>query len=232
MTINKRAGMAVLVILFILIFDQILKVWIKTSFEPGQTQKLLGSWFRLMYVENQGMAFGATFGSSMYAKLFLSVFRLIAVSFGVYYLITVIKDQTKRWDYILAISLVLAGATGNLIDSAVYDYIFKFDAELPFNYIDGTYELRKHGFLLGNVVDMFQFDVQYPSWVPYLAGKDIFSAIWNLADGSIFCGIVLILIRQRAFFPSKKKVEIASNDGESVDFSVNDNTSGSDDEPQ
>ncbi len=223
--------MAILVILFILFFDQLLKVWVKTSFEPGETRNMLGSWFRLFYVENQGMAFGATFGSSMYAKLFLSIFRLVAVSFGVYYIHQVIKDKTKTWDYILAISLVLAGATGNLIDSAFYDYIFPFDPELYFNYIDGTFELRKHGFLLGNVVDMFQFNVQYPNWVPYLAGKDVFSAIWNLADASIFCGIVIILIRQRAFFPSKKKVELSSSEGESAEPTALDDASGSQDEP-
>ena len=213
MTAKKRAGMAIMVILFILIFDQALKIWIKTSFEPNQAQNLIGSWFRLLYVENQGMAFGATFGSGMYAKLFLSIFRLIAVGFGTYYLIQVIKDNEKKWGYVLAISLVLAGATGNLLDSAFYDYIFPFDPNLPYNWIsngnnfiftDGTPDLRAHGFLLGNVVDMFQFNVQYPEWVPYLAGRDVFSAIWNVADASIFCGIMLILIRQRAFFPSQK----------------------------
>lgn len=207
--------MAIMVILLILIFDQVLKLWIKTSFHPGEAQNLLGSWFRLLYVENQGMAFGATFGSGIYAKLFLSVFRLIAVGFGIYYLIQVIRDKEKKWGYVLSISLVLAGATGNLLDSAFYDYLFPFNPDLPYNwisngdhyiFIDGTPELRRHGFLLGNVVDMFQFNVQYPEWVPYLAGRDVFSAIWNIADASIFSGIVLILIRQKAFFPSKNKV--------------------------
>jgi len=219
MKFNKRAGMAIGVILFILVIDQILKIWIKTSFAPNEHHNLLGTWFRLLYVENQGMAFGATFGSGMYAKLFLSIFRLIAVCFGVYYLIRVIKDKEKPWGYVLAISLVLAGATGNLLDSAFYDYIFPFNPNLPYNWItNSNYEvvlengtqLRAHGFLLGNVVDMFQFDVQYPSWVPYLAGKDVFSAIWNLADASIFAGITIILIRQRAFFPAKKRTD-ASN---------------------
>jgi signal peptidase II len=216
MTLSKRAWMSILVILFILIFDQVLKIWIKTSFEPDQSMDLIGSWFKLLYVENQGMAFGATFGSGLYAKLFLSIFRLIAVGFGVYYIIQVIKDPEKKWGYVLAISLVLAGATGNLLDSAFYDYLFEFDPFLRYNWVsNGDHyvfineepELRNHGFLLGNVVDMFQFDVQYPSWVPYLAGKDVFSAIWNVADASIFCGIVIILIRQKAFFPNKKRDE-------------------------
>jgi signal peptidase II len=214
MTARNRTWMSISVILFILVFDQVLKYWIKTSFYPGEARNLIGDWFRFLYVENQGMAFGATFGSGMYAKLFLSIFRLVAVGFGVYYLIQVIRDKEKRVGYILAISLVLAGATGNLLDSAFYDYLFPFNPDLPYNWIsdgdsyvftDGAPQLRSQGFLLGNVVDMFQFNVQYPSWMPFgLAGKDIFSAIWNVADAAIFTGIVIILIRQKAFFPASR----------------------------
>ncbi len=228
MTTKNRAWLAFSVILFILVFDQVLKFWIKTSFHPGEVMNIFGTWFRFLYVENQGMAFGATFGSGMYAKLFLSIFRLIAVCFGVYYLIKVIRDREKRVGYILAICLVLAGATGNLLDSAFYDYLFTFNPDLPYNWIsngdnyvfvDGAPELRKTGFLLGNVVDMFQFNVQYPSWAPFgLAGKDIFSAIWNIADASIFSGIVIILIRQKAFFPSSKKsVPVLADEHETTD---------------
>ncbi len=217
MAAKNRAWMAFMVILIILICDQVLKYWIKTTFFPSEHRNLIGEWFRFLYVENQGMAFGATFGSGMFAKLFLSIFRLLAVGFGVYYLIQVIRDSEKRIGYVLAISLVLAGATGNLLDSAYYDYLFPFNPDLPYNwvyekgypvYVDGEPMLRKTGFLLGNVVDMFQFNVQYPKWMPFgLAGEDIFSAIWNVADASIFCGILIILMRQKAFFPSKRKVE-------------------------
>jgi signal peptidase II len=222
MTSKNRAWLAFGVILLILIFDQVLKYWIKTSFYPNEARNLFGNWFRFLYVENQGMAFGATFGSGIYAKLFLSIFRLVAVVFGIYYLIQVIRDKEKRIGYVIAISLVLAGATGNLLDSAFYDFIFPFDPNLAYNwlqdgegfqFVDGEPVVRKHGFLLGNVVDMFQFNVQYPSWMPFgLAGEYIFSAIWNVADASIFCGIVIILIRQKAFFPSKKKVVPIENE--------------------
>jgi len=225
MTTSKRAWGAILVILLILSADQLLKFWVKTDFYPGEARPLLGNWFRFLYVENQGMAFGATFGSGVYAKLFLSIFRLVAVGFGVYYLIQVIRSQEKRFEYIFAISMVLAGATGNLLDSAFYDYLFKFDPNLPYNwlsksdqyiFVEGAPALRKTGFLMGNVVDMFQFNVQYPAWVPYLAGKDVFSAIWNIADASIFSGIFIIIIRQKAFFPSKKKSESLVENEESI----------------
>jgi len=218
MTAKNRAWMAFTVILFILVFDQVLKFWIKSSFYPGEARNLLGTWFRFLYVENQGMAFGATFGSGMYAKLFLSIFRLVAVAFGIYYLIQVVRDNEKRIGYVIAICLVLAGATGNLLDSAFYDYLFPFNPDLPYNWIsegdnyvfvDGSPKLRNTGFLLGNVVDMFQFNVQYPKWMPFgLAGQDIFSAIWNVADASIFSGIAIILVRQKAFFPSKRKADV------------------------
>jgi signal peptidase II len=216
MSKQLKASVAVALILGILLFDQSLKIWIKETFYANEARNLLGSWFRLYYVENQGMAFGATFGSGMWAKLSLSIFRLVAVTFGFYYLVKIIRDSEKKLGYIIAISLVLAGALGNIIDSAFYDYIFPFNADLPFNWVvdgnnyvleNGIPKVRQTGLLLGNVVDMFQFNVTYPEWVPYLAGRDVFSAIWNVADASIFCGIAIILIGQRAFFPAKKKVE-------------------------
>lgn len=213
MSKQLKTSIAIALILGVLLFDQSLKIWIKQTFYANEARNLLGSWFRLYYVENQGMAFGATFGSGMWAKLSLSIFRLLAVSFGFYYLVQIIRDSEKKLGYIIAISLVLAGALGNIIDSALYDYIFPLNADLPFNWVvnGDTYALekcmpkvRQTGFLLGNVVDMFQFDVTYPEWVPYLAGKDVFSAIWNVADASIFCGIATILIGQRTFFSVKK----------------------------
>lgn len=221
MSKQLKTSIAIALILGILLFDQSLKIWIKQTFYANEARNLLGSWFRFYYVENQGMAFGATFGSGMWAKLSLSIFRLLAVSFGFYYLVQIIRDSEKKLGYIIAISLVLAGALGNIIDSAFYDYIFPLNADLPFNWVvdgntyaleNGVPKVRQTGFLLGNVVDMFQFDVTYPDWVPYLAGKDIFSAIWNLADASIFCGIAIILIGQRTFFPAKKKIDEEADD--------------------
>jgi signal peptidase II len=209
-----KLSTAIVIILGVLLFDQSLKIWIKQTFYAYEQRNLLGTWFRLYYVENPGMAFGATFGSGIWAKLGLSVFRLIAVTFGLYYLVKIIRDSQKKLGYVIAISLVLAGAIGNIIDSAFYDFIFPFNTDLDFNFVmdgnkivveNGVIKLRQTGFLLGNVVDMFQFNVTYPKWVPYMAGKDVFSAIWNVADASIFCGIVIILIGQRAFFPTKKK---------------------------
>jgi signal peptidase II len=214
MNFRKRIVLVFSLVFTILLLDQIVKIWVKTSFLPDTPVNLLGTWFRMLYVENQGMAFGTTLGSGWIAKLILSLFRVIAIAGIIYYIFKQIKAAAKT-EYLVALGFILAGATGNLIDSALYDFIFPFDPALRFNWIvkDGMYvfnelgqpELRHHGFLYGNVVDMFQFNLTWPSWVPYLGGSDVFSAIWNLADGAISVGVVMLLIRQKFYFGTKKE---------------------------
>jgi len=219
--LNKKTIIAICLIFTILIVDQIFKIWVKTSFELNQPLNVFGDWFRLLYIENQGMAFGTTFGSGWWAKLALSLFRLVAIIGLTYYLIKQLKFPAVRTEYIVAISLVLAGATGNLIDSAFYDFVFEFDETSPFNWVqtsDGTYTLRKQGFLFANVVDMFQFNARWPQWVPWLGGEDVFGAIWNVADASITCGVIMVLIRQRTYFPSSKKKKEHGDQNESEEM--------------
>jgi signal peptidase II len=221
---NKAIVAVSTVILFILIFDQVLKIWVKSSFHYTDPEiPLLGDWFVLNYVENQGMAFGTTLGAGAWAKLALSLFRVAAIGAIVYYLIKQIKANASL-EFIIVVGLVLAGATGNLIDSMVYDFIFEFDPCLSFNHLEGsgnmgeceyfegyveTVELRNTGFLYGNVVDMFQFRATWPSWVPWLGGSEVFPAIWNVADAAISVGIVMVLFRQKKYFPKdvKEKTE-------------------------
>jgi len=208
--LRSKSIIAISLILGILIIDQLVKIWAKTSLDVYQPINIFGEWFRLVYIENQGMAFGTTFGSGWWAKLALSIFRLFAISGLTYYLITQLRSSHVRTEYIVAISLVLAGATGNLIDSAFYDYIFEFDPNSRFNWImddgrflfdeEGNPMLRKRGFLFANVVDMFQFNAQWPEWVPWLGGDDVFGAIWNVADAAITMGVIMILFRQRTYF--------------------------------
>ncbi len=215
----------------ILLFDQILKIYIKSSFDPGESHALLGDWFVIEYIENQGMAFGTKFGSSIWAKLSLSIFRIIAITGITYYLILQFKKKV-RLEFLIAIGLILAGATGNLIDSMFYDYIFPIDqyldCMLEYNRLDGSgnfhecgaygeVEIRHTGFLFGNVVDMFQFDATWPQWVPWLGGGEVFPAIWNVADASISLGVIMVFFRQRKYFPKdeskntpKKKFKLSS----------------------
>ncbi|MEO9257659.1 MAG: signal peptidase II [Crocinitomicaceae bacterium] len=228
MTIRKKSWICFIIVFAILVLDQVVKIWVKTSFIPDQPVPLFGDWFRMLYVENQGMAFGTTLGSGWIPKLFLSLFRLVAICGIIYYIIKQIRAGVKT-EYLIALSLILAGATGNLIDSALYDLIFQFDPTSRFNWLvsDGSYvfnqngqpSLRHHGFLFGNVVDMFQFNLTWPSWVPYLGGGDVFSAIWNLADGAISLGVIMLLVRQRTYFGKKEK-DIVVTDGSTTQESI------------
>lgn len=201
------------IIALILFLDQWIKIYVKTHFLPSEEVPMFGSWFVVEYVENPGMAFGTTFGGQLWHKLALSIFRIVAIIAIAYYWIKQAKSGA-RLGFLIAIGFVLAGATGNLIDSMCYDFIFPYDPCMPYNRLDGSgiktpcdpfgvWETRHTGFLLGNVVDMFRFNVSWPSWMPWLGGKQVFPAIWNLADGAITCGVLTIIIRQKQFFARK-----------------------------
>ena len=214
---KKKLTIVGIVILTLLILDQLVKIYIKTSFESDEVKYVFGNWFALHFIENQGMAFGTTFGSAMWHKLALSLFRVIAIFALAYYIFTEAKKGAKM-EFLVAVGFVFAGATGNLLDSMFYDFFFPFNPCEGFNQLPGsgvkmnctdfgfTYpvEVRHQGFLFGNVVDMFQFDVNWPKWVPYVGGNQIFPAIWNVADASITLGIFTIIIRQKVYFPKKK----------------------------
>ncbi len=203
------------VIALILILDQFIKVYIKTHFEVSESVPVLGNWFKLQYIENPGMAFGTTFGSGIWAKLALSIFRIVAIILiSVYWLRQARKGA--RIEFLIAIGLILAGATGNLIDSMFYDFIFPFDPCMEYNQLQGSgvfancrywgeVEVRHTGFLLGNVVDMFKFEAFWPQWMPWIGGEEVFPAIWNTADASITVGVIMVFLRQRAYFPRKSK---------------------------
>lgn len=194
-------------------------MYVKSNFIPGQTHPVIGSWFVMEYIENQGMAFGTTFGASIWGKLFLSLFRIAAITGIIIYLRKQLKKNI-RIEFLIAVSLVLAGAAGNLIDSMFYDFIYPVDQYLdcyqPFNQLEGSgnfakcgvwgeIELRHTGFLFGNVVDMFKFQAHWPEWVPYFGGYEVFPAIWNFADACITVGIIMIFFRQRKYFPKENK---------------------------
>jgi signal peptidase II len=215
--VKRKVLIVTLIVALILTLDQIIKIYIKTHFQPGESYPVLGNWFILEYIENQGMAFGTTFGSKMWHKLALSLFRVIAIGALIYYWIKQVKKPEIKLEFLIAVGLVFAGATGNLIDSMFYDFVFTYDPCMPYNHLAGSgivtdcgfwgeIETRHTGFLFGNVVDMFKFQAIWPSWVPWLGGGEVFPAIWNMADASITIGVVMIFFRQRTYFP-KKKVE-------------------------
>ncbi|MFM7643219.1 MAG: signal peptidase II [Sphingomonadales bacterium] len=210
---RKQLTICAVLVLVLLLLDQCIKLSIKTQFSPGEFKPLLGNWLVLHYTENPGMAFGQTFGASIWSKLSLSLFRMVAIVLIIRYLIKQIKLGATK-EFLVVVSLVLAGATGNLLDSMFYDLFFSVDPCVPFNQMVGSgnkaicttghfkyaVELRHQGFLFGNVVDMFQFNVRWPNGLPYIGGSDVFPAIWNLADFCISVGLIWAIIRQKTFF--------------------------------
>ncbi len=198
----KRAS---IIVLLILIVDQIVKIWVKTHMEIGDSIPVLGNWFYLHFVENEGMAYGMKFGGD-YGKLFLSVFRLIAIVGIGYYLFSIIRKKYHTM-LIVSISFIFAGAIGNMIDSAFYGLIFSKSG--PFTLAqfmppEGGYET----FLHGRVVDMFYFPITegiWPHWVPFIGGNHFafFEPVFNIADASISVGVAILIIFQKKFYVSK-----------------------------
>lgn len=213
-SIQRKALIVGGIILLILLIDQAFKIYVKSNYYPGQETPLLGKWFILEYTENPGMAFGTTFGNQAWHKLALSIFRVVAICLLVYYWFKQAKLKVPT-EYLVALGFIIAGATGNLIDSMAYDFVFDYDPCMVYNLMEGSgiktecgfwgeVETRPHGFLLGNVVDMFKFQGFWPQWVPFLGGKEIFPAIWNIADGAITVGVLMIFIRQKKYFKNSK----------------------------
>jgi len=206
-----KARHVILIIALIVLGDQALKIYIKTSYHLNTSHNVLGNWFQLYFVENPGMAYGWKFGGN-WGKVALTVFRLGAVVFGTWYLGQIIRKKYHK-GFIVCAALVYAGALGNLVDSCFYGLIFDkgmiFDPQLQeYMGYSGLAVFSKHGyasFLHGNVVDMLYFPVikgHFPGWVPGWGGEDFefFRPIFNIADASISTGIISILFFQKRFF--------------------------------
>lgn len=200
-----------LIITLIVLADQVLKIYIKTNYHIGESHAVIGQWFRLYFIENEGMAYGWKFGGQ-WGKMLLTVFRMGAVIFGVFYIRQIIKKKMHP-GFILCVGLIFAGALGNLIDSMFYGLIFDYSSPVSSNIAQIFPKEGYAGFLHGNVVDMLYFpiirDVTLPSWIPFWGGEDFefFRPIFNIADASISTGIIAILLFQKKFFGTGKEVK-------------------------
>jgi signal peptidase II len=201
---------AVLIISIIIIADQLLKIWIKTTYPFGHITDVAGiSWFKLYFIENEGMAWGWKFGGE-WGKMILTLFRLAAVIFGTWYLGKIVKQRYTK-GFIVCASLIYAGALGNLIDSMFYGVIF---SETDYHVVASAFppEGGYAGFLHGKVVDMLYFPIinsTYPDWVPFVGGEnfEFFSPIFNIADASISIGVITLLIFQKRFIHHDHRTE-------------------------
>jgi signal peptidase II len=208
MNLSKKGFWAIAIVLLILTGDQILKIWIKTHLALSDEIKI-ASWFFIRFVENNGMAMGI----EVTGKLFLTVFRIIASFFIAYYLYFLVKKEFKL-SYIIFVSMIFAGAIGNIVDSVFYGVIFNESTPSHIAVLfppEGGYGTWLHG----RVVDMFYFPLfsfTWPGWIPFIGGTDFefFHYIFNLADASISVGIIVILLFYRKTFSlsfEKKKIE-------------------------
>lgn len=196
MNCSKGKG-AVLIVMLLLLFDQLLKIWVKTHMELHESIEIT-PWFYICFTENPGMAFGI----EVIGKLFLSLFRIVAVIFIGYYLWKLVK-RNYAFGFIVCISMILAGAMGNIIDSVFYGVIFdhSYGQVATLFPPDGGYGTWLHG----KVVDMFYFpliETTLPEWLPVWGGQEFvfFRPIFNLADSSICVGVFLLLLFYRDTF--------------------------------
>ena len=186
---------AVLVVLAILLIDQIIKIWVKTSMTLHESIQIT-DWFYIAFIENNGMAFGMQLGS----KIVLSLFRVAAIALLGYYIWLQCRKKV-RIGYLICLSMVLAGAAGNLIDCMFYGLVFNNSSEFYQSYFV-PFGTGYAPFLMGKVVDMFYFpliETEWPLWMPFVGGEHFvfFSPVFNFADSSISVGVVLLLLFYR-----------------------------------
>lgn len=203
MSVQKKL---IIFIIALLAIDQVVKIWIKTHMMIGDEYNVFGEWFKIHFIENNGMAFGMASESGKTGKMLLSIFRIFAVAGIGWYIVKLLKEKAPV-GVIFSFALIFCGAIGNIIDSMFYGLLFNDSNSQVATFLPagGGYA----SFLHGRVVDMLYFPLYegyLPDWVPVWGGDYIvfFRPIFNIADSYITIGVLLLILFYRKFFSSKK----------------------------
>ena len=192
--LSKGSWLLLLGILLVVI-DQVVKVLVKTNMTLGEHFSVLGDWFQILFVENKGMAFGMAFGGVV-GKYLLTVFRIGLFGALCWWISSLLKKSTVPTGVLVGLTLITAGAFGNIIDCLFYGLIFSestYDAVATL----GSYA----PFMQGKVVDMFYFPLwTWPDWVPGLGGRIFFEPVFNFADSCVTCGAIYLILFHWKFF--------------------------------
>lgn len=213
---------SLLLIALVLLVDQVSKIYIKTHFALGDSYEVF-EWFKIHFIENSGAAWGAKLNdflpiSENTAKLILTVFRLFAVAGIGYWLFDCIKKQSPR-TLVLAVSLIFAGALGNIIDSVFYGVLFNDSiGQVATLFSEEPYG----GLFFGKVVDMLYFpmiDSTWPAWVPYFGGSNFsfFDPVFNVADTAISTGVGILLVFNKKAFGNQKTEAVLHKDNQDLE---------------
>ena len=188
----SRGWLATIIVVSAIVIDQLIKIWVKTNMTLHESIRIFDWWY-ISFIENNGMAYGMQIGS----KLALSLFRVAAISLLAYYVWLQVRNKARK-GYIVCLSMVLAGAIGNLIDSMFYGLVFSASSPFYTSYFV-EFGTGYAPFLMGKVVDKFYFPLivtTWPEWVPHFGGEEFifFSPVFNYADANISVGVVLLLL--------------------------------------
>ncbi len=203
MALSKGKKLVLLGFLLVLI-DQVLKVVIKTNMSLGESIHVFGDWFQILFVENEGMAFGMKFGGIV-GKFFLSFFRIILFGALWVWIYKLLKKKDTPTGVVVGLCLIAAGALGNIIDCLFYGMIFSESTYMTVAHFGGNYA----PFMFGHVVDMFYFpiiDTVLPEWMPWIGGKPFlfFAPVFNFADSCVSCGAFYLILFHYKFFAKEE----------------------------